>query len=126
MSVRTEIRKVTIEQEVYIASDGKEFLDEGDCLSHDYNLLEQKLNLYTANFEEACSIDECIYAALKTEEDVDIFKQCCDYIGIDATGVERPGMYMYIEHAYFRSPVIWINLNETLDKLEGNSDEHRV
>lgn len=115
--MKTEIRKVTVEQEVYIADDGTEFEDEDDCRSYEFELIEQSLEMYDHTFEKCYNFDECFYARLNTPEDVRKFIELCGWNDITKKGVRKPGVYMYGDR-----DDTWINISEIISALDKEKD----
>lgn len=107
--MRTETRKVLVEQEVYIAEDGKEFTEEDECIAHEYHILESKLKLYSSKFQRT-NVDHCWYAVLENDIDVNSFKKVCNYQGITFVGITKPGIYMYNDRQ-------WVPISELCDIL---------
>lgn len=110
--MKKETRKVTVEQEVYIAEDGKEFDDEDDCLSHERDLLEEKLEFYKRDLTNG-TLENCSYVYVKSAEDVANLLTLCDMDGIAISGLSnKPGVYMYSNRGDY-----WINISEVVDTI---------
>lgn len=116
--MKTEIRKVTVEKEVYIADDGMEFEDEYDCEAYEMRLIGKRLKMYDYKFEKSCSAGDCYYVKLDTNKEVDWFIALCRYEGIASKGINGPGTYQYVEGTYGRSKEAWVDLNDIISKLE--------
>jgi hypothetical protein len=105
---------VLTEQTVYIAEDGKEFYDEDDCLSHERDLLEAKLDMYNWKFER-CNFENSKYIKASTEEAVKVFLQICDMEGVTKKGIlPTPGIYMYNNRQDE-----WFNITNAIDIING-------
>ena len=115
--MKTEIRKITIDREVYIAEDGREFENEGSCELYEMQLLEKRFKMYDIHVLETNDIESCFYVKLDTQEDVDAFITCDAYNDMTTDGLEGPGVYFYNEHDYK-----WTNMTEIMSKLEGSND----
>lgn len=114
--MKTEYREVTINRPVYIAEDGTEFSDREDCIDHEYKLLEQSLNCYNCDYEKT-GVETCEYVDLATDEDVKKFIQVCEYIGVSSDGVNKPGLYMFVDNYYKKDP--WVNLDDVISHIRG-------
>lgn len=118
--MRVETKKVTIEQEIYIAKDGTEFFSEDSCEQYETKLIEKSLPMWDHKLEKTDDLDGCWYIRLATKEDIRDMIVACKWYGITIRGIENVGMYMYTdgrdEH--------WVNLTELMVKLEGLNDEH--
>ena len=115
--MKSEMRKITIEQEVFVAFDGTEFTDEDDCTDYEIGLKLQRFQMLDHNFRLCSSVEECQYVNLKTKEDVEEFIDICVYIGIDCEGLDRPGVYMYYYHGDS-----WTNISEIIEKFDERED----
>lgn len=114
--MRTETREVLVEQEVYIAEDGKEFDNEDDCHSHEMTIMERELKLYNTKFQRS-NLDRCWYAVLENEDDVKRFIELCNYDGITLQGITKPGVYMYNDRQ-------WVPISELCDTLTNLAKEN--
>lgn len=122
--MKTETREVKQLVEVYISDDGIEFDNEEECRGYEMECLEKTLSFYDQEFDP-CGLDACVYAVLKTQEDVDALIRLCAYEGIHVPGLRRdkPGIYMY---TYRFGKDEWVNISEIVDRLRGErvpSDE---
>ena len=113
--MKTEKRKVTIEQEVYIAFDGQEFYDESACAGHEVKLLNITLDCYDSRFRKT-TFDHCVYANLITSDDVQTAIRICDYWGATTKGLIEPGLYMYNDYDN-----TWLNLDSLITHIRGGS-----
>jgi len=110
--MRIEKRKVTIEKEVYIASDGTEFENEDLCEGHEYTLIENRLRFYDKEYRR-CSLDVCDYVYLTSKEEISDLLSLCAWTGITSQGIESEGLYLWHDEE-------WINISEPVKKiLEG-------
>ena len=115
--MKTELRKVTVEQEVYVACDGKEFLDAYDCERYEYDLIEKKLHCYDSKCRP-CDFDACTYVKIITREDYENLVSCCSYLGITRKGLtESDGVFMYDDKG-------WINITEVISNIYGGTYEN--
>ena len=112
--MKKEFREVTIKQEVYIADDGREFMDEEDCEEYEFKCLEQSLKLYNCKCKKVNSVDECHIANLVTTDDVKNFIKACDIYDVDSDGIDMPGVYIYDG---FND--IWLNIEGVLLRIKG-------
>ena len=115
--MKIEKREVVVTKEVFIAVDGKEFNEENDCREHEYLISEAKLALYDYKFKKS-TIDECAYARLDTEEDVELMLSLCRYQGISSKGIVNPGVYIY---SYDHGDC-WINMTECIERICGGAE----
>ena len=113
--MRTELREVTVQQEVYVAYDGTEFNSRSKCEDYEIECLEKNLKCYGKNFEKS-NVEECLYVDLTTEEDVKNFKQISEYLDISCLGIEKPGLYLFVDD--YRD-VNWIYIDEVISKIRG-------
>lgn len=110
--MKIETRKVLVEREVYIASDGTEFDDENECEGYEMRLIEEQMLFFDSEFRRTV-IERCAYAVLRTDEEVKQFKHVCDYMGYADRGLNQSGVYMYSE-----SDDRWLNLYEVMENIE--------
>ena len=109
--MKTEIRKVTVEQEVYIAEDGTVFTDENECVDHEYNILLKTFECFDQNYKPT-DIESCCFLKIAYDDAVNNFKQVCEYIGITSKGVDKRGIYLYSDY-----DDCWINLDDAIFNL---------
>lgn len=117
--MRTEIRKVTVEQEVYIANDGREFTDEDECTDYEFNLVEKTLTYYDIECQKTDDVHKCMIINLITDSDVENFKLVCDVCDIPVEGIGGPGLYIYNEYKYEGG---WLDVDEIISKIRGGSE----
>lgn len=117
--MKTETRKVTVEQEVYIANDGQEFDNEDDCLSHERDLLEEKLEFYGFDLWES-DFENCVYVKTTTKEDVQNLITLAEMEGVTLKGIEvdEPGIYMYESRSDG-----WTNITKVIDIINGGNTD---
>lgn len=109
--MRTEFRKVTVDQQVYIAEDGKEFTDHTKCRNHEIYLLEQVVELYTDEFER-CDLHTATFLNINNAEDVKNFKLLSNYCGMTDKGIDdTPGVYMWNNG--------WIKISYFVERVKG-------
>lgn len=114
--MKTKTKLVTVEQEIYIAEDGKEFDDQDDCLSHERDLREETLEFYDYNFMPS-NLENCTYVKTVTQEDVNNLLYLCHIDGISHDGItDKPGIYMYMLH-----PDEWVNITEAVAIIYGGN-----
>lgn len=113
--MKTEFREVVVKQPVYIADDGREFDDEDECADYEFNLLEASLTYYNNEVEVTDDVEGCYFINLSTATDVKRFKKICDTCGCTTDGIDKPGVYMYIDGRDGR----WTNMEEAIIKIKG-------
>lgn len=118
--MKTETRKVTIEQTVYIADDGREFMSEDACTDYEFELLEKTFNCYDGTYNKS-KPEDCTYIDLPTAEDVERFKQYCDIMDLIDDGLDTPGLYMFDNRYYAKEH--WLNLDEVIVCIRGEKTE---
>lgn len=116
--MKTEIREVTVKQEVYIADDGTEFMDEEECMDHDFYLLEQTLDMYNSDCIRVANAESCHIANLRTRDEVKTFIKACEVYGIVDDGINSPGLYMYGYND------VWVNLDKVISRIRGGEDKY--
>lgn len=121
--MRVETRKVTIEEEVYIAEDGTEFDDREDCEAHEILEKGRELPMIDYRGYETESIDECWAVNLRSLSEVKAFVDVCKYSDISSRGVTGPGMYIYTEGTYGARNNAWTNISEIINTLNGGSND---
>lgn len=113
--MRTEVRQVI--EEFYIADDGTEFDNEGDCIKYEFNKKVQgSLIFYDGSMEETNEIWECRFVDLPTEEDVKRFKYLLDSDWHNVDGLEEPGAYMWLD-----DECCWMNLDWIINQIRGGA-----
>ena len=120
--MRTELRKVTVEQEVYIANDGKEFDDEDDCQAYEATCLSQTLKMRNYVGVKTNNLDNCQAVKLDRVSDIMSFVALCKYEGISCTGIVEPGVYMYTEGRYGSANEAWTNISKIIKSFEESED----
>ena len=110
--MKVETRKVTVEQNVYIAEDGKEFDDKDECENYEFRLIEKSLKFYTRKFEE-CDLESCTYVYLRTDDEVLKLIRLCDLDGITTECLDSVGTYVYDNHIDR-----WINMSAAIARIE--------
>lgn len=121
--MRVETRKVTIEEEVYIADDGTEFDDKEECETHE--LLEKGSQLLMIDYRgyDTDSIDDCWAVNLRSFVETETFVALCKYSDISAKGVEGPGVYIYTEGTYGNRNDAWTNISTIMNALNGGNND---
>jgi hypothetical protein len=113
--MKIEQRKITINQDVYVATDGTVFADKYECQEYETKKLEKELDMYGADYTKCDSLNTCIYVKLITRDQISRFTTACGHYDISTDGVKGPGIYMY--NGRLRGA--WINLTEVVNKLNG-------
>lgn len=90
-------REVLREEEIYIARDGKEFNDEGECLDYENELNINSIEAYDENFNKA-SFEGAIYVVVHSDEELNFICEVCDYNGWTCDGLNENGLYRYNSH----------------------------
>lgn len=114
--MKTETKEITVSRTVYIADDGREFVDRDDCEGYEMKLLEKSIACYNDKFEKT-SFETCTYVVLVTDQDVENIELVCEYFGYCAEGFDGPGLYMYYD-GYSKNEH-WINLDEVISHIRG-------
>ena len=115
--MKTEFREVVVKQPVYIADDGREFDDEDECADYEFSLLEASLTYYDKKLEVTDDVEGCYFINLSTAADVKRFKKICDTCDLITDGIDKPGIYMYIDCR----DDCWINMEEVVIKIKGET-----
>lgn len=115
-------KKITVEQEIYIADDGTQFDDIDECEAHEMRLAGKRLNMYTYEYARTSSVNDCLYVKLNTEEEVSTFINLCKFDGVSPKGIEKVGLYMYTEGGYGRCNEAWTNLTEVIKRIAESED----
>lgn len=120
--MKISTKKITVEQEIYIADDGTQFDDIDECEAYEMRLEGERLDMYTYEYVRTSVINDCWYAKLDTNEEVSAFINLCKFDGVSSEGIEKVGLYMYTEGGYGRSKEAWTNLSEVIKRI-GESEE---
>lgn len=123
--MKTDIRKVTIEQEVYIAEDGAEFDDANDCECYEARLVGKRLKMYTSRYVKTDTVENRYLVKLDSWTDAKDFIELCRFDGINSKGIAGPGVYLYIEGTYSGGKEAWTNISEIISKVEEASNDQR-
>lgn len=116
--MKIETRKVTVEQEVYIAEDGTEFEDEDDCEAYENTCIGENLQMYSYKLIKTTSAGCVRYAKLDTPEQVSNFITLCKAACVSIIGIEDPGIYIYTEGTYGDRETAWINVSRAIKIME--------
>ena len=108
--MKIEIKKVTIEQEIFIAEDGTEFFMEDSCEAYEISLKEKSIKCYDRRFEKT-NVESCEYVKLDDSKAVDLLIEICRWHGIGVKGLDAPGIYAFDNHDG------WINISIIYEKL---------
>ena len=119
--MRTETRKVLVEQEVYIAEDGKEFTRQFDCERHEYHISTLALRMYDSDGRRTTSWDNSWYVDLETNDDFDAFMRVSDFEGSIIEGIDpnEPGIYAYNDDSQK-----WINISKLINNITSDRKEN--
>lgn len=107
--MKIETRKVLVEQEVYIASDGTEFDDESECEAYELQIVEKQMLFFDSKFKRT-TVRHCMYAVLRTDEEVKQIKRMCELWRFVDKGLDKTGVYYWAD--------CWINLSEIMENIE--------
>ena len=121
--MKIETRTITIEQDVYIAEDGREFNNEDECRSYEHQLIGRRLAMYSYRCEAIDSAEVCRYVKLDTPDQVAEFKILCIDDRVSIIGIEEPGIYIYTEGTYGDSKTAWINMSKVIDIMNGGKQK---
>jgi hypothetical protein len=97
--MKTTIRKVEIEKEFYIAKDGKEFGDEGECIDYENELNIKSIEAYDEDFNRT-DFEGAIYVVIHSDEELNFICEICEYNGWTYDGLNENGLYRY--NSYYR------------------------
>lgn len=119
--MRTETRKVLVEQEIFIANDGMEFTRQFDCERHEYSTSMSALRMYDTDGQRTTSWDNCWYVDLETKDDLDAFMMVSDFEGSITNGIDPNvlGIYMYND-----AEQVWINVNKVINNIMSDRKEN--
>lgn len=120
--MKVETRKITVEEEVYIAEDGTEFDDREECETHELLAKGEKLSMVDYRGFETPNIDECWAVNLRNFVETVIFLDLCKYSDISSKGVDGPGVYIYTEGTYGSGNDAWTNISTIIEALNGGDD----
>ena len=121
--MKKEIRKVTVEKEIYIAYDGTEFDDPDDCEVHEILEKASAINMIDYRGFKTTSIDDCWAVNLRSFVETENFIALCKYCDVSSKGVEGPGMYIYTEGTYGARNDAWTNISTIMEALNGGSND---
>lgn len=110
--MKIETRQVTIEKEIYIANDGREFDEETNCKEYEAGLIEAAIEFYDRDLERS-DLGSCTYVIVKTPDEIEALIDLCRYHDISHKGIsEKTGIYMYVDRRD-----MWTNISDTVDRL---------
>lgn len=92
--MKTITKMITREEEFYVARDGKEFSDEGECLDYENELNIKSIEAYDDNFNRT-DFEGAIYVVIHSDEEVKMIDEVCDYNGWTSKGLNGYGLYRY-------------------------------
>ena len=97
--MKTITRKVLREEEFYIAKDGKEFDDEGECLDYENELNINAIEAYDDDFNRT-SFEGASYVVVHSDEELNFICEVCEYNDWNSEGLNENGLYRY--NSYYR------------------------
>ena len=115
--MKIETREMTVQQQVYVANDGAEFVSEEECVDYEFRLLEESLKLYDSKYNKVDNVDSCYCADLTTEADVKSFMRACITYGITTEGIDEPGIYIYCSYDN------WVNIDKVISHIRGEKKD---
>ena len=92
-------KMVTREEEFYVARDGKEFEDEGECLDYENELNIKSIEAYDEDFNRTY-FESATYVVVHSDEELNFIDEVCDYNGWTSEGLDENGLYRY--NSYYR------------------------
>ena len=87
-------KMVTREEEFYVARDGKEFEDEGECLDYENELNIKSIEAYDKNFNKT-DFESATYVVIHSDEELNFICEVCEYNGWTYEGFCENGLYRY-------------------------------
>lgn len=90
-------RKVLREEDIYIARDGKEFDNEGECLDYENELNIKSIEAYDEKFNRI-DFEGASYVVVHSDEELNFICEVCDYNGWTCEGLNENGLYHYVSH----------------------------
>ena len=119
-----------IEKTIYVAFDGKEFDDEGDCREYELNTklkdIGDDLLLYDKNGKKIEKIDNQLlaesidYIVIKSEKAYEYFVEQMDYIGLNYPDYYNSPICSYY---YDYDENEWINIEDRVQCLQLEIDK---
>lgn len=92
--MKTITKMVTREEEFYVARDGKEFDDEGECLNYENELNIKSIEAYDKDFNRI-NFESATYVVIHSDEEVNFIDEVCDYNGWTSEGLCEVGLFRY-------------------------------
>ena len=92
--MKTITKMITREEEFYIAKDGKEFNDEGECLDYENELNIKSIEAYDKNFNKV-DFEGAIYVVIRSDEEMNFIDEVCDYNGWTSEGLCELGLFRF-------------------------------
>lgn len=93
-------KKVLKEVEFYRAFDGKEFERDDECIDYEMSLKMQSIEAYDEDFLRT-EFEGAEYVVVRSEEDIDLIEEICDYNGWTYEGINSIGLYRYSNDRYY-------------------------
>ena len=85
---------VTREEDLFIARDGKEFNDEGECLDYENELNIKSIEAYDKNFNKV-DFERATYVVIHSDEELNLITEVCDYNGLISEGLCEVGLFRF-------------------------------
>ena len=120
--MRTETRQIMIEEEVYIADDGKEFDDEDDCIAYEITRSCEKIKMRDYRWAQTDDVENCQTVKLDNLDEIKSFIELCKYSGVSHKGIEAPGVYLYTEGRWGACNEAWTNISEMIKSFEESEE----
>lgn len=104
---------------IYIAEDGKQFYDEDECIQYErervYSGVNSAIKGLTPDgkplaFSDPNFCDSATSVYLASEKAVEVFKKRCDNEGINNSGIDEPGVYVWNDCDYPLENYTWLSL----------------
>lgn len=101
-----------IETDVYVAFDGRFFLDADECEDYENMAYCKTILMLDSDRCRTDDVDKCIWIHIKSDEEAKIFKNVCDYYGSPSHGIIGAGLY----HFDLNSS-LYIDIDRKIDEL---------
>ena len=120
--MRTEIRKVVVEEEFYIATDGTEFDDEDDCRAYEVTKACENIKMLNYHGVKTNNVDNCQVVKLDNLDEIMSFIAVCKFEGISHRGIDAPGVYLYCEGSYGSDNEAWVNISKLVKSFDESEE----
>ena len=87
-------KMITREEEFFVARDGKEFDDEGECLDYENEINIKSIEAYDENFNRI-DFESATYVVIHSNEELNFIDEVCDYNGWTSNGLCEVGLFRY-------------------------------